>query len=259
MPRILVCYKWVLDEQDIKINRDNLSLDTSKAKYKIGEYDRNAIEEGVLLAEKLGGSVDVLTFGTAAVKQSLKDVLSRGPEKAYFIGDPLAEKADASVTAAVLAAAIRKIGPYDIILCAEGSTDEYNQQVAPRLAKMLDIPAVTFVNKLSLEGNQVQAARKLGDCTEVLHVEGAAVVSVMPEINKPRIPSLKQVLAAAKKPSEELKLTDLQLDEKALTPKVIKLSIRGFVMNRKNIIHKELSQTDNVAKLVAELAKEGVY
>lgn len=258
MPKILVCYKWVLDEQDIKVNSGDLALDTSRAKYKISDYDKNAIEEATLLVEKLGGSVEALTYGAANVKTSLKDLLSRGPDKAFFIGDVSAEKTDAFVTANVLAAATKKAGTYDLIICGEGSSDSYNQQVAPRLAELLGIPAITYVQQLSVEGTKVIATRKLGNCTEVVTVEGPAVISVLPEINKPRIPSLKQVLAASKKPSEEVKLTDLGLSAAELTPKVISLSIKGFVMNRKNVIFKEADQADNIAKLVASLAKEGL-
>ncbi len=86
MPKCLVCYKWTLDEQDIKIKPEDLSLDSSRAKGKISDFDRNAIEEASLIVEKQGGAVDALTYGTAAVKQSLKDVLSRGPDKVYWIG-----------------------------------------------------------------------------------------------------------------------------------------------------------------------------
>jgi electron transfer flavoprotein beta subunit len=258
MPKILVCYKWVLDEQDIKIVPGDFSLDISRAKYKISEYDKNAVEEATLLQEAQGATVEALTFGAQTVKQSLKDLLSRGPDKAYYVADALAEKADAFVTANVLAAAVRKIGPYDLILCGEGSADAYNQQVAPRLATLLGIPAITFVKQLKVEGSRIVATRKLGDCTEVVTVEGPAVVSVLPEINKPRIPSLKQVLGAAKKPSEELKVADLGLGAEELSPKTVSLSVKGFVMNRKNIIYKEASQADNVAKLVASLGKEGV-
>lgn len=258
MPKVLVCYKWVLDEQDIKINTGDYTLDTSRAKAKISDYDRNAVEEATLLFEKLGGSVEALTFGSTSVKQSLKDLLSRGPEKAYYVSDALAEKADAFVTANVLAASIKKLGAYDLILCGEGSADSYNQQVAPRLATLLDIPAVTYVLQLTVEGNKVTATRKLGDSTEVITVEGPAVISVLPEINKPRIPSLKQVLAAGKKPSEELKLADLGLAADELVPKVVSLSVKGYAMNRKNVVFKEANAANNVAQLVASLAKEGL-
>lgn len=258
MPKILTCYKWVLDEQDIKINTGDLSLDLSRAKGKISDYDKNAIEEATLLVEKYGGSVDALTFGGSLVKQSLKDALSRGPGKAYWIGDAAADTADAFVTANILAAAIRKIDSYDLIICGEGSTDDYNQQVAPRIATLLGIPSVTFVQQIAMGKEKFTATRKLGDCSEVVEIKGPAVISVLPEINKPRIPSLKQVLAASKKPTAEIKLPDLGLISGELNPKVISLSVTGYVMNRKNILFKEISPADNVAKLVASLAQEGL-
>ncbi|MEN6566304.1 MAG: electron transfer flavoprotein subunit beta/FixA family protein [Veillonellales bacterium] len=259
MPKVLVCYKWVLDEQDIKIKAGDLSLDSGRAKGKISDYDKNAIEAAVLLVEKYGGSAAALTFGNTKVKQSLKDALSRGPGQAYWIGDDaIADKADAFITANILAAAIRKTDSYDLILCGEGSSDVYNQQIAPRIATLLEIPIVTFVKEIGIETEKVIATRKLGECTETIEIKGPAVISVLPEINKPRIPSLKQVMAAAKKPSAEIKVSDLGLAPDDLEPKVVVLSDAGYVMNRKNILFKEASQADNVAKLVANLAQEGI-
>ncbi|MEN6413852.1 MAG: electron transfer flavoprotein subunit beta/FixA family protein [Veillonellales bacterium] len=257
MPNIVVCYKWVLDEQDIKINPANLALDTSRAKYKISEYDRNAIEEAVLQAEKSGASVVCLTFGTSTAKQSLKDALSRGPEKAYWINDAAAEKADAFVTSNVLVAALRKVGDYDIIICGEGSADTYGQQVGPRVATLLDIPVITFVTEMKIEGNKVIATRKIGDCTEVVTVQIPVVITVLPEVNKPRIPSLKQVLGAAKKPVTEWKIADLGLNMEDTEPKNNVKSIKGFVMSRKNVIYKEGTPAEKVTSLVANLTKEG--
>ncbi|NLI94113.1 MAG: electron transfer flavoprotein beta subunit/FixA family protein [Peptococcaceae bacterium] len=257
MPRILVCYKWVLDEQDIKIVSLGLSLDVSRAKYKISDYDKNAIEEAVRIVEKNGGSVEAISFGTS-LKQSFKDVLSRGVDKVYAIDSSIAENADAYVTANVLAAAIRKIGPYDLILCADGSSDVYNQQIGSRLSALLGLPGITSVSQINCEGDRISATRKLGDCTEVVHIKGQAVISVLPEINSVRIPTMKQVLAAAKKPSEEIKIDALGLSDAELLPKVTKVSVKGFVMNRKNIVFKDANQKDNVSKLVASLAKEGL-
>ena len=256
MQKILICYKWVLDEQDIKIAGD-LSLDTSRAKYKISDYDKNAIEEGVLLGEAGGAEVETITFGTNT-KASLKDALSRGLSKAYWIADPLAETADAFVTANVLAEAIKKIGKYDLILCGEGSSDGYNQQTASRIAVLLGLPAVTFVQKITVDKDKVIALRKLGDCTEEVEITGAAVISVLPEINKPRIPGLKQVMAAAKKPSEEIKLADLELAVESTVPKVECQQVSGYVMDRKKIIFKEADQADNVKNLIASLKQEGL-
>jgi electron transfer flavoprotein beta subunit len=258
MPKCLVCYKWTLDEQDIKIKPEDLSLDSSRAKGKISDFDRNAIEEAALLVEKNGGAVDALTYGAATVKQSLKDALSRGPEKVYWVADASAESADASVTANVLAAAIRKLGQYDLILCGEGSSDLFNQQTASRLAALLGLPCLSFLQKLSVEGDVVKATRKLEDGTEEVSVKGPVVVSVLSEINKPRIPTLKQVLGASKKPNEEIKIADLGLKPEDLQPKAVRKSVKGFVMQRKNVIYKESSAADNVAKLKSSLASEGL-
>jgi len=258
MPNIIACYKWVLDEQDIKINHSNLALDTSKAKSKISEYDRNALEEAVLQADKCGAAVASLTFGTSAAQKSLKDALSRGPEKAYWVNDTAAETADGFVTATVLAAALQKISKYDIILFGEGAADTYGQQVGPRVATLLGIPAITFVTDMSIEGNQVTATRKIGDCTEVATAMFPVVITVLPEINKPRIPSLKQVLGAGKKPVIEWKTADLGLNAEELAPKNTVKSIKGFVMIRKNVLYKEGTPAENVASLVASLTKEGI-
>ena len=258
MPKILVCYKWTLDEQDVKVRPEDLSLDSSRAKGKISDFDRNAIEAASLIVEAQGGSVDALTFGTDAVKASVKDVLSRGPNRLLWIGDPAAVEADAFVIANVLAAAIRKNGPYDLILCGEGSSDMFYQQTPARLAALLGLPCVSFVHKFELTGDVLTATRKLSDCTEEVEVTGPAVVSVLSEANKPRIPTLKQVLGASKKPSEEIKLDSLSLEPGDLQPRAARKGAKGFVMNRKNIIFKESDAAANVANLVASLKAEGV-
>lgn len=95
MSKIIACYKWVADEADIKINAD-LSVDIKKAKGKISDYDKNAIEAAVQTASALGGQAVTLTFGTATAKQSLKDALSRGPEEGYWINAEAAGEADGS-------------------------------------------------------------------------------------------------------------------------------------------------------------------
>jgi len=258
MPKCLVCYKWTLDEQDIRVNPDDLSLDTSRAKAKISDFDRNAIEEATLIVEKHGGSVNALSYGTPDVKQSLKDVLSRGPEKVYWIAQSGAQTSDAYVTANVLAAAIRKLGQYDLILCGEGSSDEFNRQMPVRLAALLGLPCVTYVEKLSVEGDTIKATRRVADCSEVATVKGPVVISVLNQINKPRIPTLKQVLGAAKKPNEEIKIADLGLKPESLQPKSARKSVKGFVTKRKKIVYKEANAAANVAKLASSLAAEGL-
>lgn len=258
MPNIIVCYKWVMDERDIYVKPETFDIDTSRAKYKISDYDRNAIEEGVRIVEKYGGSVKTLSYGDANIKQSLKDALSRGPEAAYWIADDSAVQADAYVTANVLAAAIRKIGDYDMIICAEGSSDSYSQQVGPRIAALLGINAITFANSIEWRDGKLAAQRKLEGCVELVSVQGPSVITILPEINEPRLPSLKQVLAAGKKPTTEIKVTELGLGEDKLQPKNKLQKIKGAVFNRKNIRIQEDDMGKNVTKLLEYLKRESV-
>lgn len=254
MLKIVACYKWVADEADIRINAD-LSVDLSKAKGKISDYDKNAIEAAVQTATKLGGKAVGLTFGAANAKQSIKDALSRGLEEGFYINAEEAKSADGAATAKALAAALKKIEDVGLVVCAEGASDTYQRQTAPRIGAILDIPAVTSVAKIEVAGNTLTATRKLDDCMQTVKVELPAVISVLPEINSAPIPGLKAVLAAGKKPLTELKDADLEAD---LAAKTTVVGFKGYVMNRKNIILSEGDSNAKVKELAAALKKEGV-
>lgn len=255
--KIITCYKWVLDEADLKVDPASRALLTNRAKSKISEYDKNAIECAVQLVEKFGGEVVALTAGTANAKNSLKDALSRGPEEAVFINDPIMEQADSFVTAKVLAMAINKIGEYDLIICGEGSSDNYGQQVGPRIAQLLGLPVVTYVNKVTNVNGSLRVERKLEEGIEVVEVTLPAVITVLPDINTPRIPSLKQILAASKKKVEEWTTQSLGFTAKDLEPKMNRTKIVGAVTERKNIkLQGEVSEV--VAQVVDVLKKEGL-
>lgn len=258
MANIISCYKWVFDEEDIRINPADLSVDSSKAKSKISEYDRNALAVAVKAGEERGDQVIALTFGNSGVKQSLKDVLSRGPGEVYWINDTLADAADGYVTANVLAAAIKKIGDYSLVVCAEGAADTYAHQVGPRIGALLGIPVISCVAGVQLQGNEIIAERKLEDCRETVKAQLPVVITVLPEIMEAPIPGLKAVMAAGKKPNTELKITDLGLNENELRPAVSPNDMRGYASNRKNVLISSGSAAEKVNELMGHLKKEGV-
>lgn len=257
MSKIIVCYKWVLIEEDIKVNSD-LSIDTSKAKGKISDYDRNAIEAAVQIAGSMGDEVIAMTFGDANAEQSLKDALSRGPDSGYLIKDKAAVNADGYVTSNVLAAAIKKINDYKLIICAEGASDTYAHQVGSRLGAILYIPVITNVTSLKVEGEKITAQRTLEDCMETVTATLPVVVTVMPEACEAPIPGLKQVLAAKKKPVTKVSVAELGLDTSITQPKSEDLGIKGYAMSRKNIIFRDGDNKVKVNQLVGTLKKEGV-
>lgn len=253
--KVIACYKWVLDEADLKVDAKSRALLTDRAKNKISEYDRNAIECGVQLTEQVGGEVVALTAGTANAKNSLKDALSRGPAQAVWVKDESMSQADSSATAKILAGAVRKIGEYDLIVCGEGSSDEYAQQVGIRMGQLLDVPVVTFVNKVEVKDRVLRAERKLEEGIEVVEVKLPVLITVLPDVNTPRIPSLKQILAAAKKPAQELSLADCGVS--AIESKTNRKSVLGAVMERKQI-RVQGEAAEMVQQMVDVLKKEGL-
>lgn len=209
MPNIIACFKWVVDEAYIRRGSSG-DLDFSSVDYKIGEYDRNAIEEAVRLKEALGGTAIAVTVGLPGATKGIKDALSRGTDQAYFIADASFGNLESSQTAALLAEVIRaRIHPYDLIICGEGSSDLYAQQVGPRLAEKLGIPCVSFIQKISVDGSQLIAERRVEEGIEVIAAPLPALVTVLPDINVPRIPGVRDTLMASKKPAVTIKKDEL--------------------------------------------------
>jgi electron transfer flavoprotein beta subunit len=249
----LACFKWVIDDADIRVDAASRRLVLDRAGYKISAYDRNAIEEAVRLQERYGGTVAALSVATPSAKACLKDALSRGPDAAYFINDPAFADLAPVQTASLLAAAVKTGIDYDLIVCGEGSGDLYTQQVGPSLAEMLGIPCVTYVNKLSFAEGEIIADRKLEDGIETVAVKIPTLVTILPGINTPRIPSLKQVLAAAKKPVHNLWMEVLG---PLCDPRLQTAGVLAATMDRKHV--RFAADSDGIRAAVTALMKEGV-
>lgn len=149
--KIITCYKCVPDEQDIAVNNADGSLDFSKADAKISQYDLNAIEAACQLKQQAAeAQVTALSVGGKALTNAKgrKDVLSRGPDELIVVIDDQFEQALPQQTASALAAAAQKAG-FDLILCGDGSSDLYAQQVGLLVGEILNIRQLTASAKLS--------------------------------------------------------------------------------------------------------------
>ncbi|MDX7077811.1 putative electron transfer flavoprotein FixA, partial [Citrobacter freundii] len=201
--KIITCYKCVPDEQDIAINNADGTLDFSKADGKISQYDLNAIEAACQLKQQVGeAQVVAMSVGGKALTNAKgrKDVLSRGPDELIVVIDDQFEQALPQQTATALAAAVQKSG-FDLLICGDGSSDLYAQQVGLLVGEMLDVPAINGVSKiLSLTDSTLTVERELEDEVETLSIPLPAVIAVSTDINTPQIPSMKAILGAAKKP-----------------------------------------------------------
>jgi len=252
MPEIIACFKWVIDEAYIRRGSAG-ELDLSSVNYKISEYDRNAIEEAVRLREAHGGSVILVTVAAPEASKGVKDALSRGGDRAFFIADNAFHELEPSQTAAILAEVIRSRIPHDLIICGEGSGDLYAQQVGPRLAEILGIPSIAFVRKLAIEKGRVIAQRKVEEGMEVVAAPLPALVTVLPDINIPRIPGVKDTLTASKKPVVTIKKDELSGTFEALLKN---LDVRATQMERH--CEKYGTEPTEIARFLELLRSKGV-
>ena len=199
---IVAAFKVVPDDQDIQVSADG-TLDYSKAKNTVSAYDLNAIEAAAqLAAANEGSNVVAVTVGGADIDDSKlkKNVLARGVDELYMTADDACKGLDARATAVALAELVFKVGDFDVVLCGDGSADNYAQQVDVQLAAKLGLPVVTAATKITAKDGALEVERTLEDVVEVVEVPLPAVVSVAPDIALPRIPGMKDILAAGKKP-----------------------------------------------------------
>lgn len=253
MSHIVACYKWVLDEADIVI-KDDLSVDVTRAQGKISDFDRSAIEAAMQAASETGDEVVALTYGPESVTESFKDALSRGPEKAFWITNGTASDADGRATANALAFAVEQIGDVSLVVCAEGASDTYARQVGPRLGAVLDWPTLTSVLSFKVGQGEITAVRKLEGSLQTVRASLPAVVSVLPEEFEPKAPGLKAIMAAKKKPSEQIEASALGAKAEPLAKRA---SLKGYESKRKRVLF-DGDPEESVAGLVEALRKEGV-
>jgi len=251
---IIVCVKQTVDLQQVRIRKETREPVLDNIPLTIGNIDKNALEEAVRIRDKVGGKVIAVSAGSDQLADTIKEALAMGADEAVLVVSPEFEGADSGVAAVALAKAISRVEDYGIILLGEGSADNYSGQVGPRLAEILGLPQVTYVSSLEVENDTIRAVRNLDDCFETVEVGIPAVVSVVSEINEPRIPSVTQILKAGKKPKEVFKPEDLGIE---ITRSISTLSNLAPEQDRKRILFQDGADKD-VAGLVAALEAEGL-
>ncbi|MDI3508971.1 MAG: hypothetical protein PWP48_1263 [Clostridiales bacterium] len=196
---IIVCIKQVPATNDVKINKDTNTLVRDEAQSVINPFDTYAVEEGVRLKEATGGKVTVISMGIPKVADILKECIAVGADEGILLSDRAFAGADTLATSAALAAGINKIGQYDIIICGKQAIDGDTGQVGPGLAERLGIPHITCIRKIEeIKEGYIRAQRMTDFGYEVIECSLPAVITVVKEINEPRLPSIKGMMKAKK-------------------------------------------------------------
>lgn len=189
---VVVCIKQVPGTGEVKVDPQTNTLVREGVQAIMNPFDTYALEEGVRLRERYGGKVTVLSMGPPQAEQALREAISLGADEAVLISDRAFAGSDTLATSYTLAQAIRKLGAYDLIFCGRQTLDGDTGQVGPELGERLGIPVVTYVRKIEeVAAGCLRAQRMLEEGHEVVAAALPAVVTVVKEINVPRVPSLR--------------------------------------------------------------------
>ncbi len=254
MVRTIVCAKQVYNVEGLKVDPKTRSLITERVERKISDFDKNALEEALRIREKHGGSVTVVTLGPPTASDAAKEALNMGADDAYVIRGADMEQLDARATSDMLAAAIRRIGEFDLIICGDASIDMYSGQVGPRLAERLGIPQVSHAKKVTVNGGVVTAERDLEEADETMEAPMPVLLTVTKETNEPRIPTITMIIRASKKTVKTLDAGELGVPF-ATSVKVLKALAPMTERRREAIEGKPAEIAESLAR---QLIREGV-
>ncbi len=250
---IYVLMKRTFDTEE-KIAISNGQIEEDGAEFIINPYDEYAIEEAIRIRDDHGGEVTVVSVGEEDAEKQIRTALAMGADKAVLIDveDDL-DNYDEFSAAAIMAEYLKDKEP-DLILAGNVAIDGGSGQVGPRVADILDIPYVTTITKLEIDGEAVEIVRDVEGDSEIIETSLPLLVTAQQGLNDPRYPSLPGIMKAKKKPLEELELDDLDLDEDEVEPKTKTVEI--FLPPEKEagrILEGEL--TDQVKELAGLLTK----
>lgn len=256
--KIIVCIKQVPDTTEVKINPETGILLREGVPSIINPYDLHAIEAGLQIRERVQGNVTVITMGPPQAETALRDALAMGADDAILLTDKAFAGSDTWATSYVLFMAIKKLGA-DLIICGKQAIDGDTAQVGPETAEFLDIPHISYVRKIEeVTENSVRVQRMMDEGYDIVESSLPVLLTVLRELNEPRLPSLKAKIAAKKAVIKKWASSDINVDNN-------KIGIKGSPTRVKNIFTPEAradriilngtleEQVDKLAKELREL------
>jgi len=194
---IIVLVKQVPDTSEVKINRETNTLIRDGVPSIINPFDMFAIEEALRLREQHGGKVTAVTMGPPQAADALKEAVALGVDEVVLLSDRAFAGADTWATSYTLAKGLKKIGNFDLVIAGKQAIDGDTAQVGPETADMLGIPFVAYIRKIEkVEKARMVAERMMDEGYDVVETSLPALITVVKEINQPRLPSLKGKMKA---------------------------------------------------------------
>ncbi len=257
--KIIVCVKQVPDAKDVRLDPKTNTMAREGVESIMNPFDRHALEEAVRLKEQHGGTVTVISMGPPQADEVLRDAVSCGADEAVLVSDRAFAGADTWATTYTLGKAIEKLGEFDLILCGKQAIDGDTAQVGPGLARRLDIPYVSYVKKVSGYDNGVmQVERLMDDGYDELAMPLPGLLTVVKEINVPRVPSLKGKMKAKKLVIQTLSAEDIGAEPQSIglpgsTTQVVKVFAPQFKGERAMLEGTVDEQVDQLVEKIKPL------
>jgi len=218
MPHIICCVKQVPDPEapasQFKVDEAAKKVLPIPGVQPVpSQFDTIGVEAALRIKDKVGDTtITVLTLGPDSYKDTIKHCLAMGVDEGVHINDPALNEADHWATAEILAAAIKKLEPADLIICGRQAVDWDMGVVGSTLAELMGLPVVTLAKDVQMEGGKVTVERLLMDGAETVEATTPCVITVSNELGEPRYPQLRQIMAAARKEVKALTASDLGID-----------------------------------------------
>jgi electron transfer flavoprotein alpha/beta subunit len=196
---IVVCLKQVPETTSVKINPETNTLIREGIQNIVNPFDTFALEEGVRLKERFDGKVTAISMGPPQAEPMLREAIGNGADEAALLSDRAFAGSDTLATATTLAAAVRKLAPCDLVICGRQTIDGDTGQVGPEIAQMTGAAFVAYVSEVqAVADGRMRVKRMVDDGYEVIDIPLPAVITVVKEINTPRLPSLRGQMRARK-------------------------------------------------------------
>ena len=239
---IVVCVKQVPDTTVVKIDPKTGTLIRDGVPSMINPEDKHALEAALQLKEAHGGKVTVVSMGLPMAKAALREALCMGADEAILLTDRALGGADTLATSKALAGVIKKLD-YDIVFAGRQAIDGDTAQVGPEIAEHLNIPQVTYVQDVKVEGDSLIVNRALEDGHQIVEVKTPCLLTAIETLNEPRYMNVGNIFATNDNDIKVMSAEDIDVDKS-------ELGLKGSPTKVKKSMTKEV-------KGAGELVKEG--
>ncbi|MCD3377722.1 electron transfer flavoprotein subunit beta/FixA family protein [Clostridium botulinum C] len=257
--KIVVCLKQVPDTNQVKIDPVTGTLIREGVPSIINPEDKNALEEALRIKDEKGATVTVISMGPPQAEAALREAMAMGADDAILISDRAFAGADTLATSHALAGALKKLD-YDIIFAGRQAIDGDTAQVGPEIAEHLQLPQITYVEKVDVEGDKLTVRRALENGYEVLEVETPCLLTAIKELNEPRYMDMRNVFGVFDKEVKVWSADDIDVDKALLglkgSPTKVKKSMTKEAKGQGEVVNMPVKEA---AAYAASKLKEKHY